>query len=118
MKIKHNINIYQCEYCRKKYYRENHCEAHEHWCTMNPVNKNVCGGCDFLKETEITLYFDSPLGGEIERQSKSFYCLARDCGVYPMKAVKIGMLDNHPVEFENQIPMPRECSLAKYTLPF
>lgn len=117
MKIKENITLYICDYCKKKYQKKNFCEDHEFYCTKNPINIAACHGCDYIKSTTTIVYYDVH-DGEHDRKCNSFFCEKLQKGVYPNKVVRIGLLDKHPENFENQIQMPNECEFFKQSNPF
>ncbi|MES2382503.1 MAG: hypothetical protein V4538_15760 [Bacteroidota bacterium] len=112
MKIKENVTLYICEHCRKKYQKENFCIQHEFDCTKNPKNFAACQGCDFIKSTKTTVYYDM-FDGEHSISCNSFFCDKLQKGVYPYKVVRTGILDKHPETFEDQIQMPVTCEFFK-----
>lgn len=115
MKTIENITVYQCEFCKRKMYRKHAMVAHEIRCTMNPENIAKCSGCEFLKEITHTYGYGDT---EYERSSKAFLCTKLNKMLYPAKVVHKGLLQKHPVTFDGQEQMPKECELFQPILPF
>ena len=53
MKVKENVTVYSCEYCKKKLFRQHAMEAHEMMCNKNPDNYRPCYGCKYLEKERI-----------------------------------------------------------------
>jgi hypothetical protein len=109
MKVKENVTVYQCEYCKKKLFVRGAMGRHEKWCTYNPENFAACSGCDHLEETRVAYTKDGDDGHTCHLQSTAFRCKKLDQMVYPKKVEKKGLLTKYPETFKNQIPMPKEC---------
>lgn len=108
-KMKEQIKtVYTCDHCKKKLFVKNAMVRHEEFCGSNPENIPICSGCEFLEETEKDIYFDGYYGEE-KRTAKSFRCTKKDIGLYPLKVVRLGIIDKYPETFHNEILMPTEC---------
>lgn len=108
MKIKTNVTLYICDHCKKKGQRKGAMEWHEKWCPKNPENLKACTGCKFLKETEVTIYWDA-FDGERESKRKAFRCTKLDKLLYPLVVQRRGLDERFPEHFEDQEPMPKVC---------
>lgn len=108
MKIKENVTLYICSHCGKRLLKKKAMELHEPACYSNPENFRACSSCDFLKETENTVYFDT-WNGEGSRKFRAFRCDKLDKMLYPYKVEKNGLLNRFPESFEDQEPMPKNC---------
>lgn len=117
MKTRDNITLYVCEFCNKYLVRKNAMATHELHCTKNPENFSACSGCVFLKEGKESI--DS--GGDepyLVTTYRTFFCNKLNTGVYPNKAVKKGLIEKYPEQFESQIRMPTHCDHFELDLPF
>lgn len=108
MKVKENVTLYICDHCRKRLIRKSAMEKHEVDCTQNPANRSKCGGCVFLKEVQKEFWVDT-YGGETARKANGFFCTKLNVGMYPHKAVRLGLVDKYPDQFDGEIKMPTEC---------
>ena len=100
--------IYKCDHCRKVYQVKNACAIHEFNCTRNPKNIAACGGCVFMEERPTEYFYDTGYG-ESSAKSTKFHCKKLDKDMYPYKAIRLGLLDKYPEQFEEQEQMPTTC---------
>ena len=112
MKETNNVTVFQCDFCKKKLFRKHAMVKHEDWCTYNPKNFSACSGCAFIKERLETIEIPS---GSMEYsaltyQTKQFECTLLKKWLYPMKAVRKGIVEKYPETFEGQELMPNKCS--------
>lgn len=117
MKIKENVTLYICEYCKKRYLIKYACISHELYCNDNPENRTACSGCLNCQETKKDYIQHGNFDGyDIEegRQANAFHCSVKDVGIYPVKVIKKGLLKRYPESFVGDIQMPKECDQAKY----
>lgn len=111
MKTIPNVTVYQCDHCKKKYFRENACVSHEVVCFHNPANFRPCFGCACLikKETAVTFDGDGEYGYQEWTEQKSvLYCSKFSMFMHtPQNEIKGNAfeLDEHINE-----PMPKQCS--------
>lgn len=119
MIVKQNVTVYQCEFCKKKMFREHAMKNHEKWCTHNPINFTACSGCDHL---EVNTFEWSNEHGAYSTDdlitSNCFRCKAKNVEMYPLKALKKELPTRYPHDFENKVLMLSKCELYKDTLPF
>lgn len=116
MKIRENVTVYSCEFCKKKLFKKQAMELHEKWCDSNPENKKACAGCINLEDIKIpyTVFgFNGYSEVEENREAKGFRCKHFDKILYPLKVEKKGLALKYPETFENQEPMPKECDQWK-----
>lgn len=116
MKITEGITLYQCEFCKKKYFRKHACENHEKFCPSNPDNFKACSGCVFLKEEKVEYVVSNHDYHDQGRSSNGFRCSQKDQLLYPLKAERLKLPQRFPETFEDQEPMPKECDLCDYGL--
>ena len=104
--------VYQCEYCKRNMFVKSAMEKHIEWCGKNPKNKVACDVCEYLMIIE-TEYLREFYGGESMQKCKGFKCKKRDKELYPLKAVRKGLVDKYPESFEGKELMPKECEYRK-----
>ena len=117
MKTTKGVTVYQCEYCKKKLFREHAMKHHEQSCFHNPENLRPCFECSNLIKKDITLHFDT-FDGEGTRVVQSFFCEAKNvCLHTPKNEIKGNAFD---LGYDENLAMPKECSqfVDKYNLPF
>lgn len=116
MITKENKTIYKCEHCSKWLQKKDAMERHEKFCGYNPATHTACAGCVHSKETtkDVLLKGDEYYP-DSTRQAKSFYCDKLEKGMYPLKAVKKGLVEKYPETFEGEILMPNKCEFQKLT---
>lgn len=103
MKEIHNITLYSCDFCGKKYRRKHDCLRHETKCSKNPKNKHKCFYCVSLEKRECSepcydyskYYFNY----------HSFFCTKKDVELYSYK------LTDRLKPFIGGELMPNECDL-------
>lgn len=108
MKTKTNVTLYICDHCKKKMQRKGAMEEHEKWCPKNPENEKACTYCPFLKETDVTIYYDT-FDGEGSTVKKGFRCTKLDKLLYPLSVQRRGLDGRFPEHFGEQEPMPKTC---------
>jgi hypothetical protein len=107
MKIKENVTVYGCDFCKKKMLVKRAMERHIEFCPSNPENFKKCFyGCKYLEARTVEFYDHRE---ETERQSNGYRCSKLDQFLYSLKAERLGLPDKHPESFEDQKPMPKEC---------
>lgn len=115
MRVKENVIVYQCEFCKRKMFRKHSMERHEKWCDHNPDNFRKCHWCSHLETISVEYYITvySPYGDldETRKETTGFRCKKLDKMLYPFKAEKKGLPDKYPETFDGQEPMPKECDL-------
>ncbi len=111
MKIKENITLYSCDYCKKKLQVKHAMIRHEEFCYLNPKNTPACSGCDFLKEIQKTIYFNSLYNPDSEssRIVKAFNCTKLNKELYPLSALRRDLPSKYPETFEDAELMPNNC---------
>lgn len=89
-------------------------ERHEKFCGSNPENWNACSDCEYIERETIEIHDGEQRG---RSQSSGFRCTKLDKLLYPLKAVKLGLLERFPHTFEDQELMPKQCDSfkSKYT---
>lgn len=102
MKVLHNITLYKCEYCGKKYQRRTFGERHERYCYLNPRNDHPC-----FKYCE---YLDFYRGDTEGRPRKIYKCTAKgiDMFCYTAERKKLN------VDGLQRMPLQCEFYLKKY----
>lgn len=118
MIVKDNVQVFICEHCGKKLFRKHAMEKHEIVCSYNPKNIPACSGCIFLKETQVSVFYESNTEfgyHETEVNTKGFHCDKKNIGLYPFKVVKKGLLQKYPETFYGQHQMPEKCDDHKNT---
>lgn len=111
MKIKENVTVYKCEYCKKKLFRKHSMVRHEEFCSYNPKNTCACSGCEHIEETTNTYYtnYCDNLGYQIEKTTIAFHCKKLDKMLYPLKVARLKLDEKYPETFEGQELMPNKC---------
>jgi hypothetical protein len=112
MKVKENVTIYECDFCKKNYRVKTACEKHENFCYKNPTNTPKCSGCNHLEEYQKEIWYDT-FGGERMMKRKAFRCKAQGIGLYPLKVLRGDMLNRYPETFADEILMPNKCDFFK-----
>jgi hypothetical protein len=115
MKTIENVTIYKCEFCKKELKRKYSMELHEKICNNNPENYKRClGGCGYLETEEITVSFEFSSGyDEVDykdKKVKTFKCSKLGKLMYPYSIERRELPDKYPCTYENQEPMPKDCS--------
>lgn len=121
MKIKENVTVYTCDFCKKKMFRKSAMEKHEHECYRNPENEVACNGCcAHLIKKEASVYLgDNYFGVETHINCELFYCTAKNVFLYPMKTHFKGNAFHQEQIDDGTKPnelMPKECQ--HFELPF
>lgn len=115
MKIRENVTLFICDFCKKRLIKKAAMQRHEKFCSLNPENHAACSLCSHcILKKEYFLYNEGS-EDQIETPSNTFFCEAKQIGQYPIKAVKKGLLVKYPETFKNQELMPKECDLFKGT---
>lgn len=119
MKVKENVTVYICQFCKRKMFVKKSMERHEKLCNNNPENFRACSGCVFLENTTIEYSYSVPTiglnmgvvfdGDTVERKTTGFFCSKLKKKIYPFKAEKMGLIEKYPETFEDQYPMPKTC---------
>jgi hypothetical protein len=121
MKVKENITIYKCDFCKKELKRRYAMERHEERCYNNPANDRPCLHCPHLERKEILFdtgiigYYD---GEPVMRGAKTFYCAAKSILLlHPKTKYLTGSgnlafvwLDDKETE---QFDMPTQCDIFR-----
>lgn len=102
------ITGYKCEFCGKIYQRTHFCANHELNCKKNPENYRACFGCVSCEQRDVVVYFDHPLGGELEKQRKVLFCKEKDIYVYPPQVERNLHGGGYELDKPNE-PMPKTC---------
>lgn len=108
------VTLFICDYCKKKYQRENACIAHEELCTKNPANERACHTCEYLCKKDVDLYEDT-YNGESVRQVNVLFCSAKGEAVYTPQTQAKGNAFDFGYEPANE-PMPKHCDKRKSSL--
>lgn len=119
MKVKENVTIYQCEFCKRKMFVKSAMQKHETFCYSNPANFRACSGCIHLEEVEVEYSYSVPSLGEnlgvvfdgdtVTKKTTGFHCKKLNKHLYPFKAEKMGLINKYPESFEDKEPMPKVC---------
>ena len=117
MKIKGNVSVYSCEFCKRKMFVKHAMVKHEHLCNSNPENLRACVGCQYLENTTVEYYIavrdTSGDLDEVRKETNGFRCKKLEKMLYPFKAEKKGLIEKYPETFEGQEPMPKTCEHYK-----
>ncbi|MCE6992075.1 hypothetical protein [Dyadobacter sp. CY323] len=97
--------IHQCDHCGKHYLVKFACEKHEQFCPRKAENFTPCFTCKHLIKSEIIV-------GD-GRSSRAYTCDKMGVGVYPPKAVRVGVIDKYPDQFKDHIQMPFNCTVQE-----
>lgn len=120
MKTIENVTIYKCDFCKKELKRKHAMLKHEELCSNNPNNHKACmNGCSHLIQEEIEVWFDNPYyhpdySNSSEGDYKKvtvFKCTKLDKLMYPFSIERRNIVNEYPSTFENQEPMPKECTV-------
>jgi hypothetical protein len=106
MKIKQNVTLYQCEFCKKSLQIKHAMEFHEKWCTKNPVNFRACFECPNKMDASVDVYRGMPYDPEASTSARTFQCSVTHQLMYAPKAEKKGLIEKYPDTFEDQVRMP------------
>lgn len=110
--------VYKCDFCKKKSFMSNAMVRHERWCNSNPVNFKACIDCQNLEETTVDYEIQIAIDDFRTNHAKAFRCTRLDRLLYPTKVEQKGLPEKYPNTFENQYPMPTNCTLFQAILPF
>ena len=109
--------VYQCDFCDKRLFRKDAMERHEVVCSHNPVNYDMCHGCNNCEQYSKTITVDSYDGYFTdERLVTAFKCTKLNLLLYPHKAINIQK--KYPETFLGEILMPNHCEHYEGDLPF
>jgi len=108
MKILENISLFICSYCGKRYLRQGFCLRHESFCGSNPKNKPRCSECKHLRRTKEWIGAN-PSAMDPGRLQYGFYCIKHNQHMYPLKAIRLKVIEKYPKQLEDKILMPNEC---------
>jgi hypothetical protein len=107
MKIKENITLYKCDFCKKELKRKHAMENHESLCLRNPINFRPCYSCPMLIKKETSVYYDHYDGSESERKVNLLYCEYKKHFLYtPKNEAKKNAFE---LGDDYNEPMPKEC---------
>lgn len=109
MNEKHNVSVYSCGYCNKKYFIKNACLKHEDKrCRDNPKFYTPCFDCPNLEKASILvdILLDDNHGEPIEKDKNVFRCRELKKCVTPRTSIY--RLETVGVENEW---MPKECGI-------
>ena len=109
------VKIYRCDFCKKKGFRKHLIIRHELFCSNNPVNRVACTGCKHLENTDIEIFLDG--WGEKPDSARKFFGFKCQCTgqlMYNAKAIEKDLIRRYPETFQEQVPMPKTCSMAEY----
>lgn len=115
MKTIENVTIYKCDFCKKELKRKWSMELHEKLCNNNPVNHKKCLNCVHLNSEEMDVEFLQGYDyhdGEPDYRTQSvkvLKCDKLDKLMFPWAIEKKELHLKHPITFEDQEPMPKEC---------
>lgn len=108
--------VYYCEFCKKHGLSKSQMLKHERFCSQNPANDTICSLCTNCQPISKTFTYNEGTEEEYEAKSNAFFCSAKQVGIYPIKAIKKGLLEKYPTTFKDQIQMPFDCELFKSEL--
>jgi hypothetical protein len=111
---------YKCDHCGKLYQLKHFCKAHEPKCRKNPINNNLCLGCDNLEKREVKTYREVMYLGENlgvgydtpDKIRKLCYCSEKEIYVYPSYISNPLLSEDIEDEVENEV-MPNSCDKFK-----
>lgn len=103
MKVK-TINVFNCEYCNKRYFYKKRCETHENSCKLNPDNIRPCFSCKNLCFKEVAVRFDNPFQLS---ERRVYFCNKKEIGLIPVSSDKKGR--SFKLLNYNNTVMPDEC---------
>lgn len=110
MKTLENKTVYRCDFCSKKLFVKSAMVKHETYCSHNPVNHKACTLCKHISKTTYEYSPGDDYSGEpVIMTAAAFRCSALNKLVYPTKVERLGLVKQYPDQFEDQIPMPKEC---------
>lgn len=118
MKTIENVTIYKCDFCTKELKRKHAMIRHEENCQSNPENSKACHFCEHLEKIDKEVWFENPyyhpdysISKEGDyREVKVFKCTKLDKLMYPFSIEKRELPNRFPSTYEDQGPMPKECS--------
>lgn len=111
MIVKENVTVYKCGFCKKKLFVKHAMDHHEKYCGCNPENFKACEGCIHLEEIEVEYDLGDGYENEpVTRKATGFNCKKLNKKMYPTKAERKGLPTKYPWTFQDQVPMPKECS--------
>lgn len=121
MKVKENINVYCCDFCKKKLFIRQAMERHEERCHANPINFRPCFNCIYLERQ--TIEYDSGVtnyhtGETIYRNGEAFYCSRKiQFMLHPKLRFKKNSENLRTIWFKGddteQLDMPLSCREQK-----
>jgi len=120
MKIKENITLYCCGFCRKELKVKHAMAKHESNCVRNPKNIKPCMDCAFMEREERDVEFITSyhgFDGETMYQTKNvsaFRCRKFEKTMFPFQIERKELHIKFPETYEDQEPMPNECAEWKY----
>lgn len=101
--------VYYFEYCNKNGLHAGHMRRHEEFCSSNPKTWAKCSDCVFCKKVPKEYQINDDDYGRINVKTHGFFCEKKQTGMYPLKAIKKGLLGKYPDMFYGEILMPNKC---------
>jgi len=84
MRVKENVTLYYCDFCKKELKRKHAMEKHELLCFNNPINDRPCFHCNHLEKKEVDHYIDTGYG-EHKMVLNLFHCKLKNLFLYTHK---------------------------------
>ena len=109
---KYQKTIFECDFCKKKYFIEGYAKKHEDICFYNPKNKTACLDCMTLRKKKAKIendgdfyfgdYYEAP-----PTEVECFWCDTIESFLYPPSVAK---KKNYFFfeDYEN-VEMPKKC---------
>lgn len=82
------MKVYDCDFCKKKYFKKPACARHEEYCYHNPRNKDInsCYNCDFFeKERAYSSYNNTDQPNDEKITITAYYCKKKKIFLHNLK---------------------------------
>lgn len=114
MKVKENVTVYSCEYCKKKMFLKSAMERHEQRCYGNPENNRPClNGCKHFEKRKFEVLTDRYQYhcNDYFAETSLFYCNHHNhCLISPQTELKGNAILQENISSEPpNVIMPKSC---------
>lgn len=120
MKVKQNVTVYSCDFCKKKMFREHAMKRHEEMCFRNPENKRPCFTCQHFEMKEVDVNWQDPVyyADHTEKKTLMFCNKFNHCLISPQTSIKGNAISSDDLyDYDNE-DMPLNCGEWVVNLPF
>lgn len=101
--------IYECKFCLFVTKVEREHEAHKQACIYDKRNIDACTRCAHCSVIEKKLVIPRKIVQDKVIDTHGFFCEKTKNEMYPRKAVRLGLVERYPGNFNGEILMPYEC---------